>query len=160
MKAFPNAKLWTVNAGKYQKMVRDSSEVVRYIKRQVVHRGFIGSDEQNDGSNLTWYDYNANDIALIELSAPLPDNHAAIGAICLANDSFPIVEGLMSYVIGWGSTHLTGNELVLKEAMVPIITNKKCQTWMPAYNIGPKMLCAGYEQGGQDACQVSHLVKT
>ena len=89
------------------------------------------------------------------MNAPLPDNNDAIGAICLANESIPIVEGLMAYVIGWGSTQMTGNELVLKEAIVPVITNQKCQEWMPQYNIGPKMICAGWENGGQDSCQVS-----
>lgn len=155
MRAYPNIKDWTVSAGKYQKLVRDDTEVIRYIKRAIVHENFIGDDQQIDGRNITWYDYNANDIAVIELNAPLPDDQPAIGAICLSSEAFPIVDGLASYVIGWGTTYETGNDLVLKEAIVPVISNEQCRNWMPQYDIGPRMLCAGYEAGGQDACQVS-----
>ena len=148
---------WTVNAGKYQKLnVHEPTEVLRYIKRMVVHEHFIGGDEDDEDSgknkNLTWYDYNANDIALLELNAPLPDNDPAIGALCLANGSLAVKEGLSSLVIGWGSTLMTGAELVLKEATVPVISNAKCHSWMPLFNIGPKQICAGFEKGGTDSC--------
>lgn len=116
----------------------------------IVHEHFIGGDETT--VNITWYDNNANDIALFELNAPLPDNVTSIGALCLANGSYPIEDGLPSFVIGWGRTMMTGSELVLKEAIVPVISNVKCHSWMPVFNIGEKMICAGYEEGGVDSC--------
>ena len=154
---YPKVAEWTVNAGKYQKLnVHEPTEVLRYIKRMVVHEHFIGGDEEDDSGpnkkNLTWYDYNAYDIALFELNAPLPDNDPAIGALCLANGSLAVKEGLSSLVIGWGSTLMTGAELVLKEATVPVISNAKCHSWMPLFNIGPKQICAGFEKGGTDSC--------
>lgn len=150
-KSYPNVSEWTVSAGKVQKLnVHESTEVLRYVKRMIVHEHFIGGDEET--GNLTWYDNNANDIALFELNAPLPDNVTSIGSLCLANESYPVEEGLPTFVIGWGRTMMTGNELVLKEAVVPLISNAKCHQWMPSFNIGERMICAGYEDGGVDSC--------
>ncbi len=44
---------------------------------------------------------------------------------------------------------------VLKEAPVPLISTKKCNSSC-MYNgeITPRMLCAGYKEGKVDACQV------
>lgn len=44
---------------------------------------------------------------------------------------------------------------VLQEAVVPLLSNENCQQWMPKYNVTENMVCAGYEMGGIDACQVS-----
>lgn len=44
---------------------------------------------------------------------------------------------------------------VLKEADVPLVSNEKCQQQLPEYDITESMLCAGYEEGGTDSCQVS-----
>ncbi|KAJ6662471.1 hypothetical protein lerEdw1_011885 [Lerista edwardsae] len=43
---------------------------------------------------------------------------------------------------------------VLQEAEVPLITREKCQQEMPEYNITENVICAGYDQGGIDSCQV------
>lgn len=153
--AYPKVSEWTVSAGKVQKLnVHESSEVQRYVKRIIIHEHFIGGDEET--GNLTWYDNNANDIALFELNAPLPDSETSIGALCLANGSFPIEDGLPSFVIGWGRTMMSGSELVLKEAIVPVISNGKCHSWMPFFNIGERMICAGYKEGGVDSCSGSY----
>lgn len=49
---------------------------------------------------------------------------------------------------------------VLKEAPVPLISTKKCNSSC-MYNgeITPRMLCAGYTEGKVDACQVSFILK-
>lgn len=157
MQELSDITAWTVNAGKYQKVVRDSSEVVRYIKRIMVHEDFIGEGKvaADIASTLTWYDRNVNDIALLELNAPLPEDHDAIGPICLAGHTFSVEENDMSYVIGWGSVQKPEDiedTNILRETVVPVISNQRCHTWMPEFNIGPRMLCAGFEQGGHDAC--------
>lgn len=46
---------------------------------------------------------------------------------------------------------------ILQEAEIPLITNEKCQQQLPEYNITQRMMCAGYEQGGVDSCQVRFL---
>ncbi|KAK4830638.1 hypothetical protein QYF61_012481 [Mycteria americana] len=42
---------------------------------------------------------------------------------------------------------------ILQEAEVPLISNEKCQQWMPEYSITENMICAGYDIGGVDSCQ-------
>lgn len=49
--------------------------------------------------------------------------------------------------------------MVLQEARVPIISNEVCNS--PDFygnQIKPKMFCAGYPEGGIDACQVRDTV--
>lgn len=43
---------------------------------------------------------------------------------------------------------------ILQEAEVPLILNEKCQEWLPEYTITENMICAGYDMGGVDSCQV------
>lgn len=153
MAEYSNITDWTVHAGKYRELIHDSTEVIRYISKSFVHPLFIGSRNEIDNDNLTWYDHNANDIALLKLNAPLPDRMDMIGSICLADEQYGLDEGLISYVIGWGTVSNMSNMDVLNEALVPIITNEKCRQWMIDFNIGPSMICAGWEAGGGDACQ-------
>ncbi|KAG6936684.1 transmembrane protease, serine 15, partial [Chelydra serpentina] len=57
-------------------------------------------------------------------------------------------------IAGWGRTTYQGSTAnILQEAEVSLITNEKCQQWMPEYNITENMMCAGYDEGGVDSCQ-------
>ncbi|EGV95195.1 Enteropeptidase [Cricetulus griseus] len=49
---------------------------------------------------------------------------------------------------------------VLKEADVPLVSNEKCQQQLPEYNITENMICAGYEEGGIDSCQMKFVIDT
>lgn len=47
---------------------------------------------------------------------------------------------------------------VLQEAEIPLVDQDLCQQQLPEYTITSSMLCAGYQEGGVDSCQVtSHL---
>lgn len=49
--------------------------------------------------------------------------------------------------------------VVLQEARVPIISNEVCNSAdFYGNQIKPKMFCAGYPEGGIDACQVRDTV--
>ena len=55
-------------------------------------------------------------------------------------------------------THIlvTGDEKILNEVDVPVLTHETCTDWYEAENIlidKEQHVCAGYEQGGLDACQ-------
>lgn len=46
----------------------------------------------------------------------------------------------------------------LQQVMVPMISNEKCNEpeWYGG-GLDETMVCAGYEEGGRDACQVSSI---
>lgn len=95
----------------------------------------------------------ANDLALIMLSAPLKGATMPI----YADDPAP---GTAATVVGWGArTAKTSNgypgnyPTQMEQVTVPIVPNAICNAGN-AYNgkIQSSMLCAGYPQGGRDAC--------
>lgn len=52
---------------------------------------------------------------------------------------------------------------MLQHVNVPVIDNNVCEVWHRRRGINirihDEMMCAGYEFGGRDACQVSELIK-
>ena len=58
---------------------------------------------------------------------------------------------------------ISGNKpFILKEVSIPILSNEECEEWLleagPEYydSIPNVMMCAGYKEGGKDACDVSN----
>ena len=149
---------WVAYSGKYQKLVHQSQEVVRYIDRIYIHPDFKGGLPPQE--NSTWFDRASNDLALIELSAPLPSDNPLISSICLPEPNRELKPRDIVWVTGWGVTWNTGNDLVLKQLKVPIISNEMCRQKMPEFNVGSTQLCAGFEEGGRDACQVCLIIST
>lgn len=47
-------------------------------------------------------------------------------------------------------------ELTVNEVEVPIVNRSLCNEWLEKQDVevSPQMICAGYENGGKDACQV------
>jgi secreted trypsin-like serine protease len=91
------------------------------------------------------------DIALLKLEHPYPQPILQVAA----SYSQLTDVGVRATVMGWGSTSKYGNDYPdnLLQAVVPITSNAVCN--------GPRsypgmiqnnMLCAGYQQGGTDAC--------
>lgn len=42
----------------------------------------------------------------------------------------------------------------MNEVQVPIIGRQQCDLWLDNLTVSEGMICAGYEEGGKDACQV------
>lgn len=51
-------------------------------------------------------------------------------------------------------------EPAINEVKVPILPRDVCNDWIDTANVTEGMICAGYPEGGKDACQVSSLLLT
>ncbi|KFV01190.1 Transmembrane protease serine 5, partial [Pterocles gutturalis] len=108
------------------------------------------------------------DIALMKLQVPLNFSDA-IRAVCLPPSQQDLFPGTQCWVSGWGYTRPDQDHVsllpslsplpaqvteTLKEALVPLIGTKKCNSsCMYAGELTARMLCAGYLHGKVDACQ-------
>ncbi|XP_056343653.1 enteropeptidase isoform X2 [Oenanthe melanoleuca] len=94
-----------------------------------------------------------SDIALMHLQHKVQYTDY-IQPICLPEKNQQFLPGINCSIAGWGGISSEGpTSNVLQEAEVPLLSNEKCQQWMPKYNITENMLCAGYDMGGIDSCQ-------
>ena len=111
--------------------------IVRQVSKIIIH-------ERYNPININ------NDIALWELTEPI----TGIDMPELdSTGSFSAV-GTMTTVIGWGATREGGfGSDILMGVDVPIISNTKCNQQYGAGSITDAMICAGYDEGGKDACQ-------
>lgn len=100
----------------------------------------------------------ANDVAVVTLVSPLPENDPRIGTICLPPDdamngkNYP-PEKSSGVAIGWGSTSFGGRPSnALKQVILPILETTKwpCNVFV-TYARG--QICAGELSGGADTCQ-------
>jgi secreted trypsin-like serine protease len=101
-----------------------------------------------------------NDIALVRLSRPV-----ALPTLPLVqpNQTNLTAPGTLATILGWGFTFPRTRDVgpdpsskprALQQAEVPIVANKVCNA-PQSYDgtILDTMLCAGFPQGGVDACQ-------
>ncbi|XP_072708945.1 enteropeptidase [Ciconia boyciana] len=94
-----------------------------------------------------------SDIALMHLQYKVQYTDY-IQPICLPEKNQQFLPGVNCCIAGWGSIMNEGpTSDILQEAEVPLISNAKCQQWMPEYSITENMICAGYDIGGVDSCQ-------
>lgn len=100
-----------------------------------------------------------NDIALLELTSPLPlDDAKRIKPIALlssSEDQLGLKEGVSLSVSGWGATQSGGDAVrKLQFAAVPVVATKSCNRAL-AYDgqVTNNMICAGKMTGGTDSCQ-------
>jgi len=93
-----------------------------------------------------------SDIALVKLARP---STQPVIPIASQKDTSLLAEDIMATVSGWGTINpetTTGVD-TLRQVSVPLVSNVNCN--MPqSYNgrITDNMICAGYVDGGQDAC--------
>ncbi|MFK5986422.1 MAG: serine protease [Pseudomonadota bacterium] len=96
----------------------------------------------------------SNDIALLRLELPV-NNISPVLLPGSSYDEFTISAGTMSTVLGWGVTpDKSDNEVVLRKVEVPITEQSTCLESLAKYAITleDSMVCAGYPEGGKDAC--------
>lgn len=100
--------------------------------------------------DLRTFDY---DIALLGLKEEIV---YGVGAANIKyhgqNDKVP--PGEMLRVSGWGlSFDITADPFALRAVSVPKVDQDECKKLLAgSYTVTDQMICAGYEEGGRDAC--------
>lgn len=104
------------------------------------------------------------DLALLKLNSSIAFlDETPLRKICLPEGGFTIDQSLPSeseehgpvcLITGWGDTQGTTKQNVLRQASLPLITNKECNKRLWENAIPDHLnLCAGYIEGGIDSCQ-------
>uniref|UniRef100_A0A8C3DMM6 Transmembrane serine protease 15 n=1 Tax=Corvus moneduloides TaxID=1196302 RepID=A0A8C3DMM6_CORMO len=132
---------WQAVLGLYiQSDLAQPSTVVRNIDRIIMNPHYMKQTKDSD-------------IALLHLQHKVQYTDY-IQPICLPERNQQFLPGINCSIAGWGDIRNEGPPSnILQEAEVPLISNEKCQQWLPKYNITENMLCAGYDTGGIDSCQ-------
>ena len=114
----------------------------RTVDRIVVHPSY-GFDFAHDF---------AHDLALLHLSQPVEAESAAL----LTDDNLALAApDSLGTVIGWGALSEGGEEGLLsydlQQVELPIVSEEDCTNSMGRM-INENLLCAGFSEGGKDAC--------
>ncbi|EDW77159.1 uncharacterized protein Dwil_GK22079 [Drosophila willistoni] len=92
------------------------------------------------------------DLAIVRLAKNLTYSHK-VRAIPLSRKEVPA--GTFATISGWGYTSQKASPSDrLRYARVPIINQTECRNVMGKNLITDRMICAGYTEGGVDACQM------
>lgn len=95
------------------------------------------------------------DFALLELENSIEFNDGA-KPIKIIDTEQKANDKTMCLVTGWGATNpsFIQSNAQLLGAEVPIMEQNKCvDAYKSKRGVTPRMICAGLEQGGKDACQ-------
>lgn len=111
------------------------------LKRAIQHEKF----------NLKTVDY---DFSLLELEDKIKFNDR-VQPVGLPSASLELKDNTTCFVSGWGSIRQIGlPALKLRGVEVPVVNQTKCiDIYDGLSKITPRMMCAGFEKGGKDACQ-------
>uniref|UniRef100_A0A8C6VIY4 Peptidase S1 domain-containing protein n=1 Tax=Naja naja TaxID=35670 RepID=A0A8C6VIY4_NAJNA len=141
--------LFTILLGSYNLSNPGPESVLVNVKQIIMH------------SNYTAL-INGTDIALMELESPVNFTQR-IQPACLPGSSIVFPPRLGCWVAGWGNIKpnvpLPEPEL-LQEVLLPLIDRATCEALYSDFKkpgmmtvIKDDMICAGYMEGGKDACQ-------
>lgn len=123
----------------------------------------VGSQKYNDGGSIEDvenfyihddFDYGAidYDYSLLKLNKSLSFTDT-VKAIALPEvDEEDVPDDTMAIVSGWGNTqNSTESRIKLRAAKVPIVNQESCiAKYQSLGEVTPRMICAGYEEGGKD----------
>ncbi|XP_008851827.1 coagulation factor XI isoform X1 [Nannospalax galili] len=93
------------------------------------------------------------DIALLKLESTMNYTDSQ-RPICLPSKGDRNVLYTECWVTGWGYRKVRDKiQNTLQKARIPLVSNEECQTRYRGHKITSKMICAGYKEGGKDACK-------
>ncbi|XP_023287913.1 transmembrane protease serine 9 [Orussus abietinus] len=122
-----------------------------YEESETVEEYRVKSLHVHENFDTTKFD---NDIGLIELETPV-DMNVKKRLICLPVDKYVNYSGMVGTAVGWGKASISNPSLpviALKVSLL-ILTNEECaRSCHERMQITENMFCAGYLDGGKDAC--------
>ncbi|ASJ74490.1 S1 family serine peptidase [Granulosicoccus antarcticus] len=123
-------------------LIEDESPAEHVVTNVIVHPDYDNSQESPP-----------NDIALLELATAV---EVPIGQLFVADTED--YTGTIAHVVGWGATRYLNERsanypAIQQDAAVPLVSLATCNSPI-SYDgiINATQLCAGYAQGGVDAC--------
>jgi len=138
---------YEVVVGAYNKVEKSSHQKTYLLESITCHESYKVSSRQI-----------IYDVCILKTTEDIEFNKY-VWPICLPDNMPPPNDGTYDRnctVAGWGDTRFTGDEKILNEVDVPVLTYETCVNWYEAENIlinPDQHVCAGYENGGMDACQ-------
>ncbi|XP_028932595.1 plasma kallikrein-like isoform X2 [Ornithorhynchus anatinus] len=132
--------LWRVYGGILNQSTIDENTPFSRVQEIIIHSQY---KVLNSG----------HDIALMKLESPL--NFTDLQRpICLPTPEDTGVTLANCWVTGWGYSRENGEvQAILQKAKIPVISNLECQERYPQHKVTSGMVCAGYKDGGKDACK-------
>lgn len=130
-----------VKVGVYNRSKAEPHQQLLKVRHYTFHKSYRFSSRDND-------------IALLKLLHPVRLTEH-VGLACLPSRSAEPPSGTLCTITGWG--HLQYNAGwspdVLHTAQVPLVSLSTCRTISHNSQLTRNMLCAGWAEGGPDACQ-------
>ncbi|XP_072806717.1 plasma kallikrein isoform X2 [Vicugna pacos] len=136
----PLSNVWRIYGGMLNLSEITKETPFSQIKEIIIHHNY----KISEGSH---------DIALIKLETPL--NYTDFQKpVCLPSKDDTNTIYTNCWVTGWGFTEEKGKiQDTLQKANIPLVSNAECQKSYKEYKITKQMICAGYKEGGKDACK-------
>ncbi|XP_054681148.1 coagulation factor XI-like isoform X1 [Grus americana] len=135
-----NPNIWRVYAGILKQSEMNEDTPFFKVEEIIVHPQYK-------------YAQTGYDIALMKLDKPMNFTDLQL-PICLPSKEDANILYTDCWVIGWGYRKEKGRvEDILQKATVPLMSKEECQARYRKRRIGDKVICAGYDDGGRDACK-------
>ncbi|XP_027650737.1 coagulation factor XI isoform X3 [Falco peregrinus] len=135
-----NPNIWRVYAGILKQSEINEDTPFFKVEEIIVHPQYK-------------YAQTGYDIALMKLDKPMNFTDLQL-PICLPSKEDANILYTDCWVIGWGYRKEKGRvEDILQKATVPLMSREECQARYRKHRIGDKVICAGYDEGGRDACK-------
>lgn len=142
---------WALTAAHCTYDQKADALLVRFGSAMLYRGGLINGVSriiQHEQFNPYTMDY---DFSLLELVNIVPfTSHIRPAMLPKSNEDF--APGTQAFVSGWGETrNITKSQFNLRGVNVPIYNHTKCiEAYLSTNDVTPRMICAGYEQGGKD----------
>lgn len=95
-----------------------------------------------------------NDISIMIIASPLNTEPAGVGIIPIPMQGAFVSPGIVAHAAGWGALcEKCPGISTLQYVGLPVLSNVDCSS-MYGGEISEGMICAGFAEGGRDACQV------